>query len=125
MENNEQQKTNKKYKTIDRDLVYKLACIQCSDQEIAEVVGTTATNLRKRFASLLEKGKQEGKKYCIGCCDFFEQTISNIDTTFYCINNGNSIYSILYTSFGDNQTKTAIKAITTSSFDTTELYISY
>jgi len=62
MENNEQQKTNKKYKTIDRDLVYKLACIQCSDQEIAEVVGTTATNLRKRFASLLEKGKQEGKK---------------------------------------------------------------
>ena len=69
--------------------------------------------------------KQEGKKYCIGCCDFFEQTISNIDTTFYCINNGNSIYSILYTSFGDNQTKTAIKAITTSSFDTTELYISY
>jgi len=62
MENNEQTKTNKKYKTIDRDLVYKLACIQCSDQEIAEVVGTTAANLRKRFASLLEKGKQEGKK---------------------------------------------------------------
>ena len=52
----------KKYKTIDRDLVYKLACIQCSDQEIAEVVGTSAANLRKRFNSLLEKGKSEGKK---------------------------------------------------------------
>ena len=63
MENNEQKKsTNKKYKTIDRDLVFKLACIQCSDQEIAEVVGTTATNLRKRFSGILDKGKQEGKK---------------------------------------------------------------
>ena len=63
MEKNEQKKsTNKKYKTIDRDLVFKLACIQCSDQEIAEVVGTTATNLRKRFSGILDKGKQEGKK---------------------------------------------------------------
>ncbi len=62
MEHNEQKKTTKKYKTIDRDLVFKLACIQCSDQEIAEVIGTSATNLRKRFAGILEKGKQEGKK---------------------------------------------------------------
>lgn len=51
-----------KYKTIDRDLVYKLACIQCTDQEIAEVVGISTENLRKRFAKILEKGKQEGKK---------------------------------------------------------------
>lgn len=58
----EQNKPIKRYKTIDRDLVYKLACIQCSDQEIAEVVGTTATTLRKRFGSLLDKGKNEGKK---------------------------------------------------------------
>lgn len=52
----------KKYQTIDRDLVYKLACIQCTDQEIAEVVGTSASNLRKRFGKVLDKGKQEGKK---------------------------------------------------------------
>ena len=58
----EQRNTPKKYKTIDRDLVYKLACIQCSDQEIAEVVGTSASVLRKRFDKILEKGKQEGKK---------------------------------------------------------------
>lgn len=59
-----EQKQNRpsKYKTIDRDLVYKLACIQCTDQEIAEVVGTTASNLRKRFGKLLDKGKQDGKK---------------------------------------------------------------
>ena len=62
MSDTEQKNTNRKYKTIDRDLVYKLSCIQCSDQEIAEVVGTTAATLRKRFGSILDKGKQEGKK---------------------------------------------------------------
>ena len=50
----QEQNTNRKYKTIDRDLVYKLSCIQCSDQEIAEVVGTTAATLRKRFGSILD-----------------------------------------------------------------------
>jgi len=58
----EQKKTTKKYKTIDRDLVFRLACIQCSDQEIAEVVGTTVTTLRKRFGKILEQGKQEGRQ---------------------------------------------------------------
>ena len=62
MSDTEQKNTNRKYKTIDRDLVYKLSCIQCSDQEIAEVVGTTAATLRKRFGNILDKGKQEGKK---------------------------------------------------------------
>lgn len=58
----EQENTTKKYKTIDRELIYRLACIQCSDQEIAEVVGTTVTTLRKRFQKILDKGKQEGRK---------------------------------------------------------------
>lgn len=61
---NEENKQSRpaKYKTIDRDLVYKLACIQCTDQEIAEVVGISAENLRKRFGKVLDKGKQEGRK---------------------------------------------------------------
>lgn len=58
----EENNNKKRYKTIDRDLVYRLACIQCSDQEIAEVVGTTVTTLRKRFNSLLEKGKETGRQ---------------------------------------------------------------
>ena len=58
----EQENTTKKYKTIDRELVYRMACIQCSDQEIAEVVGTTVQTLRKRFQKILDKGKQEGRK---------------------------------------------------------------
>jgi hypothetical protein len=51
-----------KYKTIDRNLVYRLACIQCTDQEIAEVVGTTVDTLKRRFGTLLEKGRHEGRQ---------------------------------------------------------------
>ena len=58
-QNNNQQK---KYRTVDRDLVYKLACIQCTPEEIAEVVGCSADSLKKRFKSILEKGKETGKQ---------------------------------------------------------------
>jgi len=51
-----------KYKSIDRDMVYRLACIQCTDQEIAEVCGITVQTLRRRFKTLLEKGKNDGRK---------------------------------------------------------------
>lgn len=61
-EDNKPQTTNKKYKTVDRDLVYKLACIQCTDQEIAEVVGLGVENLKKRFGKLIEQGKQKGRQ---------------------------------------------------------------
>jgi len=59
---NTQPKTTKKYKTIDRDLVYKLSCIQCTTEEIAEVVGTSVETLKKRFGKLLDAGKQKGRQ---------------------------------------------------------------
>ena len=62
MDENNKATPVKKYKTIDRDLVYKLACIQCTPDEIAEVVGTSSSTLKRRFGDLLEKGKQAGKK---------------------------------------------------------------
>jgi len=58
----EQNNTTKKYKTIDRELVFRLACIQCSDQEVAEVCGISVDTLRRRFSKILEKGKQEGRQ---------------------------------------------------------------
>tara|TARA_R110000796_G_scaffold56486_7_gene130843 strand:- start:2269 stop:2586 length:318 start_codon:yes stop_codon:yes gene_type:complete len=58
----ENKTTNVKHKTIDRDLVYKLACIQCTPEEIAEVVGIGVATLKKKFAPLIEKGKQAGRK---------------------------------------------------------------
>ena len=49
-------------KKIDKDLVYKLACIQCTIEEIAEVVGTTTKNIRKKCGPLLQKGKEVGRR---------------------------------------------------------------
>ena len=54
--------TKKKYKTIDRDLVFRLACIQCSDVEIAEAVNISVEVLKKRFSKIIEQGRQEGKQ---------------------------------------------------------------
>jgi len=52
----------KKYKTIDRDLVYRLASIQCSMTEIAEAVGTSTDTLRRRFKDVIEAGKAQGRQ---------------------------------------------------------------
>ena len=51
-----------KAKTIDRQLVYNLAAVQCTSQEIAEAVGVSQRYLEKRFAKLLEQGRAEGRK---------------------------------------------------------------
>lgn len=47
---------------VDKELVYKLACIQCTPDEIAEVVGMKVSALKRKFKYILDKGKEEGKK---------------------------------------------------------------
>ena len=54
-------KQKKSYK-LDHDLIFKLASIHCTYQEIADVIGTSTTTLEKRFKHLIEKGRAEGKK---------------------------------------------------------------
>ena len=51
----------KQYK-LDKDLIFKLAQIHCTYEEIAQVVGTTVANLQKRYKNLIEQGRGEGKK---------------------------------------------------------------
>ena len=51
-----------KVKDIDRDLVWRLACMQCTLREIADVVGVSHETVRKHFGDLIEKGKSVGKK---------------------------------------------------------------
>lgn len=53
--------TEKKYK-IDHDLVFKLASIHCSYEEMADVIGTSVPTLKKRFSKIIDKGRAEGKK---------------------------------------------------------------
>jgi len=52
----------KKYKTIDKNVVYNLACVQCSLQEIGEAVGLGVPALQRRFGKIIEAGRQEGRK---------------------------------------------------------------
>ncbi len=56
-----EQSKEKKYK-IDHDLIFKLASIHCTYEEIANVIGTSIPTLEKRFKNIIEKGRAEGKK---------------------------------------------------------------
>ena len=58
MEVSNQKKTYK----LDKDLIFKLASIMCTYEEIAEVVGTSVSTLQKRYKHLIEKGQANGKK---------------------------------------------------------------
>lgn len=51
-----------KVKDIDVELVWRLACIQCTLQEIADVVGVDIETIRKHYGPMIEKGKSVGKK---------------------------------------------------------------
>jgi uncharacterized protein YoxC len=58
MEVSNQKKTYK----LDKDLIFKLASIMCTYEEIAEVVGTSVSTLQKRYKHLIEKRQANGKK---------------------------------------------------------------
>jgi hypothetical protein len=51
----------KSYK-LDHDLIFKLASMHCTYEEIADCVGTSVATLQKRFKNLIDKGRAEGKK---------------------------------------------------------------
>lgn len=49
-------------KEIDRDQVYKLASIQCTDEEIANVLGCAVSVISKKFKNIVKQGRETGKK---------------------------------------------------------------
>jgi hypothetical protein len=68
--------------------------------------------------------KQQGLAGCSECCPITEQDFyGELDTSIYCINEGNTIYSIYYWVIGTNN-QSLLEAYTTA-FDTTTLYLSY
>lgn len=70
----------------------------------------------------LEYTIQQGKENVDGSCQHGTYTI-NTSTSYYCINDGNQLYSYLYFAFGPNDT--GVKSIITTPFDTTELTLTY
>lgn len=83
------------------------------------IINTTpATTDHLRFI------KQAGYQGCAECCPIAEQNFFGaVDTTFYCINKGNTVYSIYYWIL--NTSNQGLKEVTTVPFDTTEILLTY
>lgn len=68
--------------------------------------------------------KQDGLENCEECCPNTEQNYYGpLDTTIYCINNGNEVYSLLYWVIGTPNSD--LVSVNTSAFDTSYVSISY
>lgn len=68
--------------------------------------------------------KQLGKEGCEECCSDQEQNyMGALDTSIYCINDGNTMYSYMYWVIGTSNQ--GVKSITTTAFDTSEIILNY
>jgi hypothetical protein len=68
--------------------------------------------------------KQSGKEGCAECCPDTEYSFYGaLDTSIYCINDGNTVYSYFYNVMGTADQ--GIKSATTVAFDTTEIILNY
>lgn len=68
--------------------------------------------------------KQQGKDDCIDCCSSSQMDFyGEIDTSFYCANDGNTTYQFFYQLVGTGIQ--GIKSGTTAAFDTTEIILQY
>lgn len=67
--------------------------------------------------------KQDGKEGCSECCTTTQQWLYGVtDTSIYCINDGNTLYSIYYWVEGGDH---GPESVTTTAFDTTDIVVSY
>jgi hypothetical protein len=68
--------------------------------------------------------KQEGFAACESCCPSTTQDFyGELDTTFYCLNNGNTTYSLFYWEM--NTANNGQKSTNTTAFDTTLIEVIY
>jgi hypothetical protein len=68
--------------------------------------------------------KQAGYASCAECCPSTEQDFYGaVDTSIYCVNKGNTIYSLLYWVL--NTPNQGYLEANTTAFDTTQIYLNY
>ena len=53
-------KKNKKF--VDKEVVFQLAAIMCTNDEIGQVLGLSPTAIKMKYAKIIEQGRAEGKK---------------------------------------------------------------
>lgn len=89
---------------------------------------TTAMSwARLRFvtssSSSVQYNREQGKINCASCCPTGINTITGpVDTSIYCINDGNTVYSYQYVISGSAP---SINSVTTVAFDTTEILLQW
>lgn len=52
----------KKIKEVDPQVVWKLASLMCTYEEIADVIGLDVNTVSKHFGDLIDKGRSVGRK---------------------------------------------------------------
>ncbi|MES2799577.1 MAG: hypothetical protein V4638_06145 [Bacteroidota bacterium] len=100
------------------------------EEEIVNVTTTakswvriTLSNTDPLPGDVLTYTKQNGKINCDECCPTSAVNYYGaLDTVFYCINDGNTNYSFLYSASGIGS---GIKSISTTAFDTVDLQLFY
>jgi hypothetical protein len=121
--------TKENYFTINETIYFSELTLE--EDNVANFSTTAKSWAKLRFINsnpqpgdILTFIKQEGKANCSECCTTSETIFYGaLDTTIYCINDGNRIYSYFYTVSGT--TNQGIKSATTSAFDTTEILLNY
>ena len=52
----------KSVKTVDKRLVWKLATMMCTHDEIADVIGCSRKTLARKYGDLIDKGRSVGRQ---------------------------------------------------------------
>jgi hypothetical protein len=81
-------------------------------------------NLSPQSGDILRYIRNEGKSDCLECCTGGEHFLYGaVDTTIYCANDGNTIYSYQYYDYATGTQ--GVRSTTTTAFDTTEILLNY
>lgn len=81
-------------------------------------------NQSPNTTDILQYNRQKGKIDCSICCPSGLNYLNGaVDTSIYCVNDGNTIYQYQFLVQGTSNT--GIKSATTIAFDTTEIYLQY
>jgi len=101
------------------------------DDNVLNYTTTAVSWVRLRFFNqapssfdVLEYSRQKGKINCATCCSSEINYLNGaVDTSIYCVNDGNTIYQYQYSVQGTSNN--GMRSATTVAFDTTEIYLSY
>jgi|688.fasta_scaffold67549_4 hypothetical protein len=121
--------TKENYFKIEEDIFYSSLTLSADNirnysTKAESWVAIHLTNLNPQVTDHLQYIKQDGLQGCATCCPNTEQNyFGALDTTIYCINNGNEVYSLYYWVY--NTTNQGLLTTVTVPFDTTEIVLNY